>query len=40
MKKSKPKPIPANVAAIWGAFLYEGMLACSQNISRNTEVLK
>lgn len=23
MKKSKQKPIPANVAAIWGVFLYE-----------------
>ena len=37
---NKPKPIPANVAAIWGAFLYEGMLACSKNMGRETEVLK
>lgn len=36
----KAKPIPANVAAIWGAFLYEGMLACSKNMGRETEVLK
>jgi hypothetical protein len=38
MKKSKP--IPANVAAIWGAFLYEGILVCSKNMGRDTEVLK
>jgi hypothetical protein len=37
---NKPKPIPANVAAIWGAFLYEGMLACSKNMGREVEVLK
>ena len=40
MKKTKPKPIPANVAAIWGAFLYEGMLACSHTKTREREVLK
>mgnify|MGYP003456004919 FL=1 len=40
MKKSKPKPIPANVAAIWGAFLYEGMLACSHTKIREQQVLK
>lgn len=34
------KPMPANVAAIWGAFLYEGMLVCTKNMNRNTEVLK
>ena len=36
----KPKTIPANVAAIWGAFLYEGMLACSKNMGREAEILK
>ena len=40
MKKSKPKPIPANVAAIWGAFLYEGMMACSFTKIREQQVLK
>ena len=41
MKKSKhkQKPIPANVAAIWGAFLYEGMLACTHNKGRERDVL-
>lgn len=34
------KQMPANVAAIWGAFLYEGMLVCSKNMGRETEVLK
>jgi hypothetical protein len=33
-------PIPANVAAIWGAFLYEGILVCSQDNQRETAVLK
>ena len=37
---NKSKPIPANVAAIWGAFLYEGILACSKNMGREAEVLK
>lgn len=36
----KMKPIPANVASIWGAFLFEGMLACSKNTDRKVEVLK
>lgn len=40
MEKIKSKPIPANVAAIWGAFLYEGLLACSKNMGREAEVLK
>ena len=35
----RPKPMPANVAAIWGAFLYEGLLACSKDIKRDVEVL-
>ena len=39
MKKQKQKPMPANVAAIWGAFLYEGMLGCSHNRNRDREVL-
>jgi hypothetical protein len=38
MNKSKPKPIPANVAAIWGAFLYQGMLGLPQNISSNKDI--
>ena len=34
----KLKPIPANVAAIWGAFLYEGVWVCAKNTTRETEV--
>ena len=36
----KLKPIPANVAAIWGAFLYEGVWVCAKNTTRETEVLR
>lgn len=39
MKKQQQKPMPANVAAIWGAFLYEGLLACSGNRARDLQVL-
>jgi hypothetical protein len=38
--KRKSPPIPANVAAIWGAFLYEGLLACYPNRERGTEILR
>ena len=33
-------PIPANVAAIWGAFLYEGLLACFPDLKRGKEILR
>jgi hypothetical protein len=36
----KLTPIPANVAAIWGAFLHEGLLVCSKDTSRETQVLQ
>lgn len=38
--KRKSPPIPANVAAIWGAFLYEGLLACYPDMKRGKEVLR
>jgi hypothetical protein len=35
----KLKPIPANVAAIWGAFLYEGCMGvCKKYHQRNGSV--
>jgi hypothetical protein len=32
--------LPANVAAIWGAFLYEGMMTSHQNPERGDQVLR
>ena len=34
------EPLPANVAAIWGAFLYEGMMTSHQNPERAGHVLR
>ena len=34
------EPLPANVAAIWGAFLYEGMMTSHQNPERADHVLR
>lgn len=39
LPKRKSPPIPANVAAIWGAFLYEGMLASSPSHERRRDIL-
>lgn len=36
----RQQPIPANVAAIWGAFLYEGLLACFPDLKRGKEILR
>ena len=36
----RKSPLPANVAAIWGAFLYEGLLACSHDARRSSEILR
>lgn len=32
--------MPANVAAIWGAFLYEGLLVCTKDPARGSEILR
>lgn len=32
-------PLPAMVAAVWGAFLYEGLLSCHQEPRRTRRVL-
>lgn len=34
------EPLPATVAAIWGAFLYEGMMTSHQNPERADNVLR
>src|SRR5690554_2501118 len=34
------EPLPAHVAAIWGAFLYEGMMTSHQNPERADNVLR
>lgn len=39
-RKPRATPLPANVAAIWGAFLYEGLLACYPDLSRGKEILR
>ena len=35
-----PEELPVGIAAVWGAFLYEGMMLSHQNPERGSQILR